>query len=123
MSELMNKILADKIKTRKQLAALPFEEKLAIMEKIRQRSTMLAESPLRKQMPPVTTSVVVAGGAVVSSGPDAHKTGLTPPAYHPPQGQSNIRQNSETVTGIVRSQAGRSRLVPMVQTEFEAESQ
>ena len=48
MSELMDKILADKLATRKQLARLPFDEKLAIMEKIRSRSVLLAENSLRK---------------------------------------------------------------------------
>ena len=57
MSDLMDKILADKAKTRKELADLPFDQKLAIMEKIRERSALLAENPLRKQKPP-TTAVV-----------------------------------------------------------------
>ena len=52
MSELMDKILADKVKTRKELADLPFDEKLTLMEKIRERSSLLAENPLRKQKAP-----------------------------------------------------------------------
>jgi hypothetical protein len=52
MSDLMKRILADKLKTRKELAGLPFDEKLAIMEKIRQRSALLAENSLRQQNPP-----------------------------------------------------------------------
>ena len=52
MSDLMNRIVADKLKTRKELADLPFDEKLAIMEKIRQRSALLAENSLRQQKPP-----------------------------------------------------------------------
>jgi hypothetical protein len=48
MSELMDKILAGKLKTRRELAALPFDQKLEIMEKMRARSALLAENPLRK---------------------------------------------------------------------------
>jgi hypothetical protein len=54
MSDLMNRILADKLKTRKELAALPFDEKLTIIEKIRQRSALLAENSLRQDKPPTT---------------------------------------------------------------------
>jgi hypothetical protein len=49
MSELMDKIMAGKLKTRRALAALPFDQKLDIMEKIRERSAALAENPLRKR--------------------------------------------------------------------------
>jgi len=38
MSELMDKILAAKREQRKQLAALPIEKKLEIMESLRDRS-------------------------------------------------------------------------------------
>ena len=48
MSELMNNILAEKLKTRKRLAALSFEEKLTMMEKMRDRERLLATNPLRK---------------------------------------------------------------------------
>ena len=51
MSDLMDFILADKIKTRRELADLPFDEKLTIMEKIRERSALLAENSLRKKNP------------------------------------------------------------------------
>jgi hypothetical protein len=47
MSALMEKILAGKRKTRKRLAALPFEQKLTLMEKMRDRSLLLAKNPLR----------------------------------------------------------------------------
>lgn len=119
----MDKILADKAKTRKELADLPFDEKLTIMEKIRERSALLAENPLRKQSSPTTAVVIVAGGSVVLSGLDARKTVTTPPAFHQLQHQSNILQNSGTGVAIARSQAGRYKLAPMVQTEFESESQ
>jgi hypothetical protein len=44
MSELMEKILADKINERKRLASLPFEEKLTLMEKMRERSLLIRRS-------------------------------------------------------------------------------
>ena len=42
MSALMKKILADKLKARKRLAALPFGRKLTLMEKMRDRSLSIA---------------------------------------------------------------------------------
>jgi hypothetical protein len=46
MSELMDKILAAKLKMRRELADLPFDQKLDLMEKIRERNEMLAKNPL-----------------------------------------------------------------------------
>lgn len=42
MSKLMEKVLAGKLKTRKRLASLPFEQKLALLEKMRDRSRLIA---------------------------------------------------------------------------------
>jgi hypothetical protein len=47
MSELMDKILAAKARERKRLAALPFSKKVAILEKLRERSLLISESTLR----------------------------------------------------------------------------
>jgi hypothetical protein len=47
MSEFFDRILADKQAFRKRLASLPFAEKVAILEKLRDRSLMIARSPLR----------------------------------------------------------------------------
>jgi hypothetical protein len=49
MSELMDKILAGKRASRKQLAALPFAQKLALVEKMRDRSLLIAASSLRRR--------------------------------------------------------------------------
>ena len=49
MSELMDRILAGKRASRQQLAALPFAQKLALVEKMRDRSLLLAGSSLRRQ--------------------------------------------------------------------------
>jgi hypothetical protein len=46
MSEMMDKILAAKLKMRRELADLPFDQKLDLMEKMRERQQMLAENPL-----------------------------------------------------------------------------
>ena len=52
MSELMERILAGKRESRKQLAALPFAQKLALVEKMRDRSLLIAASSLRRRQPP-----------------------------------------------------------------------
>jgi hypothetical protein len=49
MSEWMRKILESKRATRNRLAALPFSEKIKILEKLRDRSISIASGPLRKQ--------------------------------------------------------------------------
>ena len=48
MSEMMDRILAGKRESRRRLAALPFAEKLALVEKMRDRSRLIASSPLRR---------------------------------------------------------------------------
>ena len=48
MSVAMEKILASKLKARKRLAALPFDRKLTLMEKMRDRSLLLAKNSLRR---------------------------------------------------------------------------
>ena len=48
MSDWMSKILESKRAARKELAALPFSAKTELLEKLRERSLMIASSPLRK---------------------------------------------------------------------------
>lgn len=45
----MQTILSDKRESRKELAALPFAQKLALLEKLRDRSLLIASSSLRQQ--------------------------------------------------------------------------
>ena len=45
----MDKILASKLQFRRELADLPFDKKLDLIEKMRARNAMLAENPLRQQ--------------------------------------------------------------------------
>lgn len=49
MSPLMKKMLEGKKARRKELAALSFEEKLELVEKMRDRSLLLASNPLRRK--------------------------------------------------------------------------
>jgi len=48
MSSRMRKILESKHAMRKHLAALSFSEKVAILEKLRERSLLIASSSLRR---------------------------------------------------------------------------
>lgn len=47
--ELMRKILEGKRATREQLRALPFAEKIKLLEKLRERSLAIARNPLRRR--------------------------------------------------------------------------
>jgi len=49
MSERMRKILERKRAMRKRLAALPFADKIPLLEKLRQHSLFIASSSLRQQ--------------------------------------------------------------------------
>jgi hypothetical protein len=51
MSDWMRRVLESKRETRKRLAALSFSEKLVILEKLRDRSLLIAASPLRRRQP------------------------------------------------------------------------
>jgi hypothetical protein len=48
MSERMRKILESKRAMRKRLAALPFADKIPLLEQLRQRSLLIASSSLRQ---------------------------------------------------------------------------
>ena len=49
MSDRMRKILESKRVMRNRLAALPFAEKVVLLEKLRDRSLVIASSPLRQK--------------------------------------------------------------------------
>jgi len=49
MSEWMRKVLESKRQMQKQIAALPFSEKIKILEKLRDRSLAIASNPLRRR--------------------------------------------------------------------------
>jgi hypothetical protein len=50
MSETMRQILERKEAMRKRLAALPFAEKVKLLEQLRDRALAIAASPLKQQM-------------------------------------------------------------------------
>jgi len=52
MSNRLQKILESKRAMRKQLAALTFSQKVALLEKLRDRSLLIASSPLRRRHSP-----------------------------------------------------------------------
>ncbi len=49
MSDWMRKVLESKRAARQQLRALSFSEKIKLLEKLRDRSLAIAQSPLRKR--------------------------------------------------------------------------
>jgi hypothetical protein len=51
MTPWMQKILESKRATRNELATLPFARKLEILEKLRDRSLLIASSPSRQRKP------------------------------------------------------------------------
>jgi len=50
MTDWMRKVLESKRAERQKLQEPPFSEKLKILEKLRQRSLAIADSPLRREM-------------------------------------------------------------------------
>jgi hypothetical protein len=49
MSDWMRRVLEGKREARKRLAALPFSDKLILLEKLRDRSLLIASTPLRQR--------------------------------------------------------------------------
>ena len=109
MSELIEKILADKLIERKRLVALPFDEKLTLMEKMRDRSLLI-------QRP---TVVVVSGNAVGLSAVGAHLLELTPPVSHQSQDQFHTLQNSRTLSVELRKRPERCLVATVKESEPE----
>ena len=50
MSQLLDQILDAKQRERRRLAALPFAEKVKILEQLRDRQLLIATNPLRKKV-------------------------------------------------------------------------
>ena len=51
MNDWMRKILESKRAARRRLAALPFSEKVKMLEQLRDRARVIAASPLKHQLP------------------------------------------------------------------------
>ena len=49
MSERMRRILESKVAMRSKLAALPFADKVKLLEELRDRSLLIASSPLKQR--------------------------------------------------------------------------
>jgi hypothetical protein len=96
MNDLMQRILADKLKTRKSLAALPFEQKLTILEKMRDRSSLIAGNVLRTRRASAMPFVAVSGDVVVLSGLVSQRLASKPLVFRQYSDQPNTLQNSET---------------------------
>jgi hypothetical protein len=58
MSEWTERVLAGKANSRRKLADLPFKEKVAILEKLRDRSRLFAQSRLRTEPAPAKSKQV-----------------------------------------------------------------
>jgi hypothetical protein len=100
MSEMMKKILADKARTRKRLAALPFDKKLAILERMRDRNIAISTSPLRSLYQTKPFVVVAANGEMMTIA-GSPSTVLKRPVVRQFQDQLNILQSSKTeVVGL-----------------------
>jgi hypothetical protein len=97
MSELMEKILAGKAVERERLAALSYEEKLALVEKMRDRG-LLIKNP---------TFVQVSGNAVGLSVIGARLVESKPLVAHLLPDQLNVLQNSKTLSVELRKQPER----------------
>lgn len=50
MNDLMQKVTDSKRATRRQLAALPFAEKLRLLERLRDRALAIEASPLKRRI-------------------------------------------------------------------------
>jgi hypothetical protein len=96
MSELMTRVLENKQKGREDLANLPFEEKIALIEKMKERGMAIAASPLRKQfqnlIPKAAAAVIVIATSAGEIEISAQIPGLTPPARRLPQDQPDTHQ-------------------------------
>ncbi|MGD0814124.1 MAG: hypothetical protein ABSA83_11005 [Verrucomicrobiota bacterium] len=93
MNELMDKILAAKKRSRQQLAALPFTEKVRLVEMMRDRSLLIAKNPLRTQNLRTVPVVVVSGNGVTPSESLAHTAGSMPVVARQSPIQANTLQN------------------------------
>src|SRR5260221_11404461 len=98
MSELMKRLLEGKERSRKHLAALAFAQKLAIAEKLRDRSIFLASNRPKLANPIVVTyGAMVAGGVVEPMQLGEQKEVSKPLTFRQLPGRWNIPRNSETL--------------------------
>src|SRR5580704_8205045 len=92
MNNVMESILSSKRQMRRELAKLPYEEKVEMVEKLRSRSQELASNPLRQ---PFIGSVVISGAQVDSVSIGGQIRAWTPLAVHQLRDSRHIPQTSE----------------------------
>ena len=109
MSEMMDRILAAKLAERKRIAALPIEQKLAMMEQLRDL-TFSIRNP---------TVVVVSGDAVALSATGAQIVESKPLASHQLPDQLHTRQNSRTLLVELRKRPERWLVEKVDEPELE----
>lgn len=71
MSAQMRAILESKRKARLRLAALPFTEKVALLEQLRDRTLAIAGNPLRRQTGPTVRNPWIVREGESGNRPDA----------------------------------------------------
>ena len=109
MSEQMEKVLEEKLAERRRVLDLPIEEKITIMENLR-------DLALSIQRPIV---VEVSGTGVALGAPLAHKTEVMPPVSRQLQGQPRIPRNSVTLFARLGKRPEHWQLSSMEQFEPE----
>lgn len=92
MSGLWQRILEDKQRHRRHLRELPFREKVAILEKLRDRSALISQNPLRER--PFAIMQVGVNGRVVSAHAGVSKSKV----YLQPPSQWSMSRSSATVS-------------------------
>jgi hypothetical protein len=106
MSDLFNRILADKAQYRKRLATRSFSEKVAILEKLRDRSLILSQNPLRNPASRILKVVINSNEFFVNTGPSK------PKVYFQFQSGSSTVQKSAIVPAKVIEQSEQWHLTP-----------
>ena len=100
MSDAMEKILSAKRELRKQLASLPYEQKVKMVRRMRARNQRIASNPLRQ---PFIHSVTVSGARVDSISVGEKIREWTLLACHQSPDQSRIPQTSaKSVVSLLR---------------------
>lgn len=105
----METILSSKRQMRRELAKLPYEEKVEMVKKLRERSQQLASNPLRQ---PFISSVVVSGARVDSVSLGGQIREWTPLAVHQLQDAQHIPQTSEISIASLSSRNEWSKTIP-----------
>ena len=115
MNDLMQRVLREKAETRKRLINLPIEEKLALMEKMRDRRRLIDASSLRMKLAdmPKTETVVISGDGEVLSVLGVERTAWMRLGHHQLPTQPNTHQNSVSLTARLQKRSGQWQMTPL----------